>query len=114
MPPLRRAVLAGDEAGAVHATEVTVDEGVASLGLLFGAHGPPQVPGRVLVPAMGLEECVLVLGARLHFTPVAVQHVPAGIDELPGVRQRAPVDRVFSHAANGSRGQGQAYDIPTV
>ena len=48
--PLRGPVVAGDQAGAMHAAQVAVDERVAGLGLVGGALGEPQVPGRVLVP----------------------------------------------------------------
>ena len=43
VPPLRRAVVAGDQPGAVHAAQVAVDEGVARLGLVRSA--PRSAPG---------------------------------------------------------------------
>ena len=36
VPPLRRAVHAGDQSAAMHAAEVAEDEGVAALGVLGG------------------------------------------------------------------------------
>src|SRR5262245_14918544 len=64
--PFRCAVDAGDQAGAVDAAEVAVHEGVARLGLVGCPLGETEVPQRVVVPAVRLEEAVLVLGARLH------------------------------------------------
>ncbi len=55
------------------------------------------MPGRVVVPAVGLEERVLVLGARLDVTPIAVEDVLAGVDERPGVGHRLGVDGVGGH-----------------
>ena len=87
--PLGGAVLAGDQPHAVHAAEVAVDERVPRLGLVVGAVGEPEVPLGVLVPGVGLEERVLVVGARLDVAPVAVEHVLAGVDELLGAPRRA-------------------------
>ncbi len=63
--PLRRPVMAGDQAGAVQATEVAVDECIARLGRrLSGALGEAEMPLRVLTPGVRLEERVLVRGFR--------------------------------------------------
>ena len=48
--PLGRTVVAGDEAAAVQAAEVAVDERVARLGVLGRALGQPEKPAGVLVP----------------------------------------------------------------
>src|SRR4029079_12273293 len=59
VPPLGRAVDAGDQPGPVHAPQVAVDEGVARLGLVVGALGETEVPGRVVLPRVRLEVGVL-------------------------------------------------------
>ena len=69
--------LAGDQAHPVDAPEVAVDERVAALRLIGRPVGEAQVPGRVVVPGVGREEPVLVLGARLGFAPVALEDVLA-------------------------------------
>src|SRR5215207_10305158 len=81
--PLRGSVVARDQAHAVDATEISVDERVPRLGFVRGPLGEPEVPVRVLLPGMRLQERVLVVGARLDIPPVAVQHVLPGFDELP-------------------------------
>jgi hypothetical protein len=48
--PLGGAVVAGDQARAVQAAEVSVDEGVTRLGLLRSALGEAEVPLRVVAP----------------------------------------------------------------
>ena len=85
---------------AVHPAEVAVDEGVPGLGLVVGALGEPEVPVGVLLPGVGLEVGVLVLGGRLHVTPVAVEHVLAGVDQLAGVGDGLRVDGVGGHPAD--------------
>ena len=79
VPPFGGAVVAGDDAHAVQAPEVAVDEGVAALRVLRGALGQAQVPGGVLVPGVLLEERVLVRGARRGLAPVV--DCRAGIDK---------------------------------
>src|SRR4029079_16456158 len=98
MAPLRCAVDAGDERRPMDALEVPEDERVAGLGLVAGAVGQAQVPPGVLVPGVGLQEGVLVVGGRGDFAPVAVEHVLAGVDELARVRHGASVERVRGHA----------------
>src|SRR5215216_3860857 len=95
--PFGGPVLAGDQAHAVQAAEVAVDEGVPSLGVVGGAVGEGQMPVGVLLPGVGLQEGVLVLGARLDVAPLAPEHVLAGVDELAGPRHCLLVDRVGSH-----------------
>jgi hypothetical protein len=63
VPPLGRAVVAGDQPGAVQAAQVAVDERVPGLRLVRRALGQPEVPLGVLLPRMPLEEGVLVGGA---------------------------------------------------
>src|SRR5262245_66681272 len=58
--PFCGAIHAGDEAGAVDASEVADDEGVAGLRLVRRTIGQPEVPARVLVPRVTLEGGVLV------------------------------------------------------
>ena len=85
--PLGGPVVAGDDPGPVDPPEVAVDERVAGLRLAGRALGQPDVPERVILPRVLLEEGVLVLGARLDLAPIAVQHVLARVDEPPRVRQ---------------------------
>ena len=63
--PLRGSVHARDEPAAVHPTQVAVDEGVARLGLVGRALGEPEVPRRVVVPAVALHEGVLGVSVGL-------------------------------------------------
>src|SRR4051794_41669393 len=55
------------------------------------------MPGRVLVPRVRVEERVLVGGPRLDRTPLAVEDVLAGVDELARALHAALVDRVAGH-----------------
>src|SRR5262245_27863444 len=97
VPPLGRAVEAGDQATSVQAAKVAVHERVSRLGLVGGALGQPEEPARVLLPRVFLQEGVLVAGLRLDVAPVAVQHVTPGLDELASPGDAAPVHGVGSH-----------------
>ena len=55
VPPLGRAVDAGDQARAVHTAEVAVDERVAGLRLVVRALGEAEMPGGVFVPRVALR-----------------------------------------------------------
>ena len=81
----------------IDAPEVAEDERMAGLRLVIGTDRQPQVPRRVLVPAVPLEKAVLVLGARLRLAPVAVQDVlPLG-DEGARVLHGGRVEFVPGH-----------------
>lgn len=82
VPPLRRSILTRDQARAMDTTKVSVDERVPGLGVVVGTLGEAEVPLGVLLPRVRLQESVLVVGAGLHLTPVAVEHVLVGIDEV--------------------------------
>ena len=97
VPPLRRAVDARNQTGAMHATEVAVDERIAGLRLIVCAFGEAEVPGRVFIPRMGLEERVLICRTRLPSAPVAAEDVLPSVDQSPSVRDRALVDRIARH-----------------
>src|SRR5262245_66251143 len=97
--PLRGAVVTGDEPRAMDSAEVSVDEGVSGLRLVGGALGEPEVPLRVVLPGVLLEERVLGVGPRLHFTPLAADDVLAGLDQLACARNAAIVHRVGGHAS---------------
>lgn len=56
------------------------------------------MPLGVLVPRVGREEGVLLVGAGLHVTPVTLEHVLPALDELPGAREGAFVHGVRGHA----------------
>ena len=99
VPPLRRPVDAGDETGAVHASQVAVDECVPRLGALVGAFGQPQEPRGVVLERVPLEVGVLRLRVRLDLAPVAVQDVLPGVDQLSRVSDGGRVDRVGGHGA---------------
>src|SRR4051812_43994812 len=55
------------------------------------------MPGRVLVPRVRLEDRVRVGRPRLDRTPLAVEDVLAGVDELARALHAALVDRVAGH-----------------
>src|SRR6185312_7647805 len=55
VPPFRGTVDAGDQAGAVDATEVADDERISGLRLVVRPFGKPQMPGGVLVPGVVLQ-----------------------------------------------------------
>src|SRR4029453_16707719 len=76
--PLGGPALAGGPRHAVEAAEVAVDKGVPGLGLVGGAVGEGQVPLGVLLPGVGLQVGVLVVGAGLDVAPDALEHVLAG------------------------------------
>ena len=52
VPPLGRAVVAGDQAGAMQAAEVPVHEPVAGFGLLRSAVGQAEMPLGIIAPGM--------------------------------------------------------------
>src|ERR1022692_510192 len=95
--PLRGPVLACDQAHAMDAAKVPVDERIPCLGLIGGTIGQAEMPRCVLVPRVRLQEGVLIVGLGLAGPPVAVEHVLACVDELPRPRHRALIDRVGSH-----------------
>ena len=80
--PLGCPVVAGDQPHSMHAAEVAVHEGVPRLGFLGRAVGETEMPGGVLVPRVGLEERVLLAGARLDVLPARADDVLARIDQL--------------------------------
>src|ERR671939_1323604 len=87
----------------MHAAKVSVDERVPRLRLVGRADGQPEVPRRVLVPAVRLQECVLLGGAWLHLVPLAPQDVLARLDQLARADDATLVDRVGGHAATTAR-----------
>jgi hypothetical protein len=95
--PFRRSILAGDETGSVDTPEITVHESVPCLDLLGGSLRQAQEPFGVLIPRMRPEVSILVFGLRLPLTPIAVEHVLAGINEFPSVGDCALVHRVLGH-----------------
>src|ERR1700712_603252 len=60
VPPFGRPVDARDEGRPVYPPEVSVDERIPGLGFVLGSVGEPQVPLRVVIPAVPLAERVLV------------------------------------------------------
>jgi hypothetical protein len=97
--PFGGPVVARDQAGPVDATEVPVDERVPGLGLVLGTLGEPEVPFGVLLPGVRLQERVLRRRTRLNVTPIAVEDILAGVDQPPGARYGAVVDRVRGDSA---------------
>ena len=69
--PFGGPVVAGDQAYTVKPAEVAEHEGIAGLGLVGRAVGEREVPGRVLLPAVGLKEGVFVSRAWLYVGPPA-------------------------------------------
>src|SRR5688500_7725515 len=80
-------------------SEVTVDERVPRLRLIGRILGQAEEPLRVVIPRMGLEVGVLIVRARLHRPPFAVQDVLVGIDELRGSGDGRPVHGVGGHCS---------------
>ena len=68
--------------------------------------GEAEVPGGVVVPRVGVEEGVLVVGGRLRVAPVAREHVLAGIDQLAAVLTAALFTRYFAISAWASSATG--------
>ena len=97
--PLGSPIETGDQPHPVDSAEIPVDEAVSGLGLVGGTLGQTEVPRRVLLPVVGFEVCVLVLGARLDITPLAAHHVLTRIDELAAVVYSVLVDEVLRRSA---------------
>ena len=81
VPPLRCPVVAGDQPHPMETTKVAVDECMARFGLLSRALGEAEMPARVLLPGVRLQERVLFTGAWLHVLPPRTEHVLAGVDQ---------------------------------
>jgi hypothetical protein len=73
-------------------TEVSVDEAVPGLGVIVGTLGQPEMPCGVLIPGMGLQEGVLVVGAGLTIAPVAVDYVLASVNQSARLCDRLLVE----------------------
>ena len=95
MPPLRCPIDAGDQRRTVHPPQVTEDERIPRLGFISRTLGKAEMPGGVLLPGVPFQEGVLVVGAGLHLTPVAVENVLPGVDQPPAVFNCGLVERVF-------------------
>src|ERR1700684_1962868 len=100
VPPLRGPVLARDQAHAMNAAEVPVDERVPGLGLVAGTVGQAQVPLCIVIPRVRFQEGILIAGPGLAVAPVTVEHVLARADELSRSGHSTLVDRVSSHQAS--------------
>src|SRR5690242_17923875 len=55
------------------------------------------MPGRVLGPAMGFEERVLLGRTGLRVSPAAAHPVVLGVDEFPSFRDAASIHQIPSH-----------------
>jgi hypothetical protein len=95
--PLGRPELTGDQAYAMDAAEVPVDEAISRLGLVGRTVGESEVPFSIFIPGMRSQEDVLVLGARLTLTPVAIEDVLASVYEAPRSLNGLRVDGVRGH-----------------
>src|SRR3954447_12614862 len=98
VPPRRRAVHAGDQAGAMQPPQVPVHEGVPGLRPVLRAVREAEVPRPVLLPRVGLQVRVLGGGVRLDVAPLAVEHVLPCLDQLLRASDRPLVDRIGRHA----------------
>src|ERR1039457_7482599 len=58
MPPLRRAIVAGDDPGAVDAAEVADHKRVSGFGLFARAVGQAEKPLRVFLSPVALQICI--------------------------------------------------------
>src|SRR5688572_22066356 len=104
--PLRRPEVTRDDPRAVNALKVAEDERVASLRLVLCAVCQAKVPAGVVGPWVSLQERVLVVGFRLVLAPVAIDDIPASIDQASGVCHGAPVHLVPGHGRSGWRNGG--------
>src|SRR5262245_14743119 len=104
MPPLGGPVVACDDAHAMDATEVPVDERVPGLGVVGGTVSEAEMPLGVLLPRVRLQEGVPFAGAGLNLAPVAAKHVLTLVDELSRPRHGLRVHRVRSHDSILSHG----------
>jgi hypothetical protein len=95
VPPLRCPIDAGDQGRTVHPPQVTEDERIPRLGLISRTFGQAEMPSGVLLPGVPFQEGVLVVGAGLHLTPVAVENVLPGVDQPAAVFNCGLVERVF-------------------
>jgi len=90
--PLGRPVLAGDQPGSMDASKIAINERVSGLGLVIGFLVDAEVPFRVVVPGVTVQECILIRGFRLNFAPVTAENVLASVDQSASVRDCALVD----------------------
>ena len=77
------------------------------LSSLLGAIGQTEVPEGICLPAVALEELVLVGGGRLYLGPLATHHVLASRSAprpWPGL-----VDEVFGHGSVATYHPGRAH-----
>jgi hypothetical protein len=86
--PLGGPIDACDECRAVNSPEVACHERVSGLRLIGSAFSQADVPCRVLLPRVVLEERVLVVGRRLHAAPVRVEHILPVLNEPLEMRNR--------------------------
>ena len=95
VPPLRCPINAGDQRRTVHPPQVTEDERIPRLGLISRTFGQAEMPGGVLLPGVPFQKCVLVVGAGLHLTPIAIENILPGVDQPAAVVNCGLVERVF-------------------
>ena len=103
VPPLSRSVMASDQAGAVEAAEITVDEGVSRFRFPRGSFRETEMPLAIFIPGVRLQKCVLVTGVRLDVAPVAGEDVLATLDQAHCPGDRPFVHGVLGHAGNCDR-----------
>lgn len=94
--PFGCSISTGDQAHSMDSTKVPVAERVPALGLIVGAVGQPEVPRRIRVPIVASQKVVLVIGRRLAWTPLAPDHVLAGVDEITSLGNCSRVDAISS------------------
>ena len=68
----------------MHAAKIAKGKGVAAFRFFRHSVGQAQMPCRVVVPRMGVEERVLLRGARLSLAPFTFDYVLAVAYELFG------------------------------
>ena len=92
--------MASDKPGSMQAQEIPEPEREQILRFVGCSDLQPEVPLAVLVPGVGLQEQVLVFGARLRLLPPAANYVAPGVDQMAGVDKSLLVDLILRHASS--------------
>lgn len=92
--PLSGSIQTRDQPASMDTAKVSIDERVPGLGLLRSSISEAEMPFGELIPGMGSQIGVLLVGARLNLSPVALEHVLPSVDESFSACDGAIVHRV--------------------